>query len=60
MVAPSGARILMEDLGTVGHSVNQLDGLEVERVRTLVTMAAGLHATFWQALRGRKVDSSVV
>lgn len=48
MVAPSGARILMEDLGTVGHSVNQLDGLEVERVRTLVTMAAGLHATFWQ------------
>merc|ERR1711959_444670 len=48
VVAPSGARILMEDLGTVGHSVNQLDGLEVERVRTLVTMAAGLHATFWQ------------
>ena len=47
-----GARILMEDLGTIGYSVNQIDGLKPEPVKVLIEMAASLHAAFWQGNEG--------
>jgi len=48
----NGARILMEDLGTIGYSVNQIDGLKPEPVKVLIEMAASLHAAFWQGNEG--------
>merc|ERR1711959_292151 len=43
-----GVRILMEDLGPLGFSVNQIDGLTYEQAKPSVSMAADLHATFWE------------
>lgn len=48
----NGARILMEDLGPIGYSVNQIDGLKPDTVQTLVEMAANMHAIFWQGNPG--------
>lgn len=48
----NGARILMEDLGPIGYSVNQIDGLKPETVKCLVEMAANMHAIFWQGNPG--------
>jgi hypothetical protein len=48
----NGARILMEDLGPIGYSVNQIDGLKPDMVQTLVEMAANMHAIFWQGNPG--------
>ena len=42
----------MEDLGPIGYSVNQIDGLKPDTVQTLVEMAANMHAIFWQGNPG--------
>mmetsp|Transcript_35096 Transcript_35096/g.76072 ORF Transcript_35096/g.76072 Transcript_35096/m.76072 type:complete len:499 (-) Transcript_35096:104-1600(-) len=50
-----GARILMEDLGEIGFSVNQCDGLTKDQVAPLVAMAADMHAAFWPGCEGAAV-----
>jgi len=52
VVPNSGVRLLMEDLGGCGYSVNQLDGLSAAEVAPFVQMAAEMHAAFWP-LTGR-------
>ena len=51
----NGARILMEDLGEVGFSVNQCNGLSRAQVTPLVEMAAAMHAAFWPGCEGAAV-----
>ncbi len=57
----NGARILMEDLGEVGFSVNQCNGLSRAQVTPLVEMAAAMHAAFWPGCEGAAaIPSNVV
>ena len=52
------ARILMEDVGGAGFSINQVAGLPVERVEALVVAAGALHAAFWEG-HGAPIPSFV-